>query len=270
MPGFLKRVRFSRSNTVVSPPTPALSIGSFSPESSVGIITPPQHIPSHLPQPSRGGGAKPGPTPYMPVPTSNEYHGYLPHQHHQPQQHPTPRRVRSKSLDLRAAAAPRVYVHRYLESPGSSGHPAVHYDLVDHPSAASRHQQSISSYTLGDPATNPPLPEITLKSESLPWYIRIVPASSRRSYVTVGDVLDQLYATLRGNITQADWDVLNMNERKNVNWAYEARYRRLRGYEGYDKEKASGVKRVDYLLGHSRFLGLSRTRDHNVWVLNTG
>lgn len=90
------------------------------------------------------------------------------------------------------------------------------------------------------------------------------------AYVTVQDVLDQLYGTLRSNISQVDYDRMGSAERKMAIRAYEDRYRRFRGRREYEHEKAGGMKRVDMLMSRSRLIGLSRTREAGVFILNTG
>ncbi|EAU89741.1 hypothetical protein CC1G_07466 [Coprinopsis cinerea okayama7 len=249
MPGLWKKVRFSKTNTVVSPPTPALTAGSLSPASSAALITPPDY-----PVPLPSTASRPGPMPYYYQPFSSST--------------PSSSKKSSSTRPSRShtISAPTVRAHRYLEA---SSRPAIHFDLQDHPSTASRHQHHLSPDALDEPATTPPLKSLTLKSEILPWHIRILP-SHRRSYVTVGDVLDQLYSTLRSNLTQMDYDALHSSEKAAAIRAYEQRYRRFRSRSEYSREKAGGMKRVDLLMGHTRFMGLSRTKAYDVWILNTG
>lgn len=90
-------------------------------------------------------------------------------------------------------------------------------------------------------------------------------------YVTVRDVLNGIYSDLRQNISQREWDSLRSSEQARTKEAYENRYRRYRSQSVYMEEKAGGVKRVDFLLGRTRFLGLSRvSKRGDVWAMNAG
>ena len=90
------------------------------------------------------------------------------------------------------------------------------------------------------------------------------------AWVTVGDVLEQVYHSLRRRTNHHDYEACGERDREKVRKAYEARYRRLRSEKAYEKEKAGGMRRVDYLRNRVRFLGLSRGRGGEGWVLNTG
>lgn len=102
---------------------------------------------------------------------------------------------------------------------------------------------------------------------------------SDRAYVTVDDVLEAIYRTLRANVTHEEYAALpTERDIHSVASAYEERYRRVRGEREYQEEKRRGVRRVDYLMGRTTFMGLSvngkgtrrRGRDGDmVCVLNT-
>lgn len=82
--------------------------------------------------------------------------------------------------------------------------------------------------------------------------------ASNGSYVTVGDVVDAVYHILRRNVTAEEFNALpSIKNRQRVTRAYEARYRRLRSSRTYEEEKRQGMKRVDFLMGSTRFTGLS-------------
>jgi len=54
--------------------------------------------------------------------------------------------------------------------------------------------------------------------------------------------------------------------------AYESRYKRMEDVDprGCEEEKKKGVKRVDFLMGRTMFMGLSPCvpMGPNVWVIN--
>ncbi|KAF9460205.1 hypothetical protein BDZ94DRAFT_1139093, partial [Collybia nuda] len=208
-----KHVRFSRKHTFYSPPTPPtpeLSLGSVSPASSGGPITPPSY-----------SGNLPGPTPGS------------------------------------------VCVHPLLQLSRS---PAVNFDLTQPPSTITSRHHGISQRVLSEPATSPPMRTMTITSRHLPWIITA--HTSRGPFVTVYDVFDAIYYTLRKNITPNEYHSLpTQKDKHHVNTAYEQRYRRIRSSREYQDEKSGGVRRVDFLMDHTRFMGLSMTRETDTWIL---
>ncbi|KAF8879388.1 hypothetical protein BD779DRAFT_1552097 [Infundibulicybe gibba] len=211
MPG--KHVHFSRRNTYHSPPTPALSSSNYSPASSSGPLTPPQH-------PS---GRLPGPSPYA--------ISFPPTSHHK---HPM-----------------TIHVHPLLSSPA-----IISYDVTLPASTISTKHRQAATFSLSEPATNPPLRSMTVTSPHLPWSIKIYP--SRHSVITVSDVLQGIYSALRTNLSASDFYALPTHkDQRRATAAYEARYRRMRGTRAYDEEKRGGLKRVDYLMDNTRFAGLT-------------
>lgn len=174
---------------------------------------------------------------------------------------------------------------------------------------------------LDEPATVPTTSTMTITSPHLPWIIRVYPSSpdspispdyspasslssfdssrapppppsSRNSYITVRDVLTELYLTLRKQISQSDYVMLpSERDRERAGKAYKRRYRRLLsgsstpsgeapGRHGrawktqvdrereYEEEKAGGLRRVDFLMEKTRFGGISKGRSTEEWVLH--
>lgn len=84
----------------------------------------------------------------------------------------------------------------------------------------------------------------------------------------MGDVLGAVYDSLRQNVSSQEFHSHPDSER--VTTAYQSRYRRFKGTRRYEEEKGKGVKRVDFLLEKTRWVGLSSTKEGpNVWMLNT-
>jgi hypothetical protein len=97
-------------------------------------------------------------------------------------------------------------------------------------------------------------------SPHLPWRITVT-ASHGRKYVTVSDVLVTLHRRLAVSVTEYGTDVV-------VRAAYERRVE-VTGKRSREAERRKGVKRIDFLMGQDRFLGLSMTGDDSdVFVLN--
>ncbi|KAJ7644890.1 hypothetical protein FB45DRAFT_825022 [Roridomyces roridus] len=146
--------------------------------------------------------------------------------------------------------------------------PLITYDLTLPPSAISTHYHGLSSAGMSEPAVYPPQSTLTITTPHLPWSV-VVAASNNRRYVTVADVLSALYHGLRTNITSAEFASLGSEKlMRRVTAAYTARYTRLKGHRGYEHEKASGVKRVDYLMGCTELRGLTPTSRVGVWRLH--
>jgi len=133
------------------------------------------------------------------------------------------------------------------------------YDLMEHPSTIkTSNNYSLSPRTFREPATTPPLPFLTIHSIRLPWAIKVYAANG--SYVTLEDVFDSIYRSLRKNITSAEFNMFSsQDDQRRATRAYEKRYRRLRDTRGYEEEKRGGMKRIDFLMGHTKFLSISNS-----------
>ncbi|KAJ7325861.1 hypothetical protein DFH08DRAFT_968504 [Mycena albidolilacea] len=154
----------------------------------------------------------------------------------------------------------------YVESPVAysqahsliafSTRPSLRYDVSLHPSMITTLSSGVSSAGLLEPAVYPPQAEITLATPHLPWQIS-VPASNKR-FVTVADVLNTIYHTLRVNATSAEFEALRTDKlMRQVSAEYTKRCKRLRGYHGHKQEKREGIKRVDFLMGYHQFQGIA-------------
>lgn len=142
------------------------------------------------------------------------------------------------------------------------------WDLVDHPSTARHTYQAISRRVLSEPATFPSTSFLRIDSPHLPWMVKVY--ASNGSFVSLADVLDAIYHSLRKNITSQEFDSLpTSDDRRRATQAYEQRYRRQRSSQDYKTEKQGGMKRIDFLMGHTRFLGISNySRRSGEWSLS--
>ncbi|KAK0436501.1 uncharacterized protein EV420DRAFT_238236 [Desarmillaria tabescens] len=104
-----------------------------------------------------------------------------------------------------------------------------------------------------EPATSPPLPgDMVLVSKYLPWRIHIAPSS-------VQDVVVALYTALRTRVTEEE---LKTTGGTGVTRAFANRV------EGMgEEERQKGVRRVDFLLGYTRFIGVEATDEPGVWKI---
>ena len=179
-----------------------------------------------------------GPSPYYPISSVTNFLTKPPHY---------------KMLPPRA--------HPLLESA------AFIWDLIEKPTTIAVYNYTISSRLLLEQATNPPLPALFITSTLLPWTIHV--RTSNRSYVTLEDLFDAIYHSLRINIATNEFISLHQTDQTRATRAYEQRYRRFRSITGHDLEKRSGMKRVDFLMGHTRFHSISKTgRRPDEWQLN--
>ena len=236
MPRHIKQVRFALKN-IVYPSETAISAIAVSLSSGSSTLTP-------GPYPSKKYG-RPGPTPYVLL------------------CNPRPKLPESIKYADR---------HPLLKTS------ALSYDLRDPtPTATTTHKNHpLSIETLHEPAFIPPLSHITITSSYLPWTIKVAPSSS--PCITIQDILTSIYSALRTNITSTEFQLLpSDHDRKRAIHAYERRYRRLqrriRGefLKASQAEKRGGMKRVDFLMGYTKFLGISRKGSSNdEWNLRVG
>ncbi|KAJ7264843.1 hypothetical protein C8J57DRAFT_1331887 [Mycena rebaudengoi] len=149
-----------------------------------------------------------------------------------------------------------------------SSSPLLNYDVSLHPSFISTHYRGVSTAGFHEPAVYPPQPNISVVTPHLPWSI-VVPASNGR-YVTVSDVITTIYRSLRVNVTATEFNALRTQKlMRRATAAYTQRYARLKGHRGYTEEKSQGVKRVYFLMGCTKFQGISPTSSGaDLWQLN--
>ncbi|RDB22499.1 hypothetical protein Hypma_010156 [Hypsizygus marmoreus] len=146
--------------------------------------------------------------------------------------------------------------------------PYIRYDLSLPPTTLQL-APSMPSHVLRDAATEPPLPVMTITCRHVPWKIT-VRASGNPPYVTVMDVFDAIYSSLRLNVTESEFGrIPTLDEQRRVDDAYRRRYKRIGDVKLYELEKAKGVKRVDFLQARTMFAGLTSTMaGPEVWELN--
>ena len=156
----------------------------------------------------------------------------------------------------------RLRPHPLLESA------AVNWDLMENPSTITLNYYSLSSQLLVEQATTPPLPALSVTSIYLPWTINV--RASNGSYVTFEDLFKSVYRSLRTIVTTIEFNLfLHQTDQKRATRAYEQRCRRFRSVPAHDKEKRGGMKRVDFLMGHTKFHSISNTGHRSdEWRLN--
>ncbi|ESK98178.1 hypothetical protein Moror_357 [Moniliophthora roreri MCA 2997] len=149
---------------------------------------------------------------------------------------------------------------------GYNPQPYLRWDmtLVPDGSSLAKHTPGL----LEQSATQPALPFITIIIPEL-FNSTVQIKATTAPYVTVGDVLHGIYRTLRQNITQAEYNSFNSQQRPLIDASYKRRYTRFTHPAGYKLEKDKGAKRVDLLLGRTLFMGLTCTGNGpDVWQLH--
>lgn len=148
----------------------------------------------------------------------------------------------------------------------------INYNVSYTPNAASANAQAspiaLDSYHRAESATNPAIKALSLHCDLLPWNCEI--RASTYPYVTVEDVLCQLYRFLRTPATSDEYKAVpDQRTRDTIAESYRTRCRRASTAEEYAGERSKGLKRVDFLMGRTTFMGLSSTKlGPDVWVLN--
>ncbi|KAI0695702.1 hypothetical protein BC835DRAFT_1272925 [Cytidiella melzeri] len=156
-----------------------------------------------------------------------------------------------------------ILVNPLVASPshaGASQRPFV-WDLRDRPSEISSHSAYDPAYpipaaSLSLAATTPPAHRLEIRCTYLPWKITVTPSQRFNNiYVTVGDIMSELYNCLRLQISQEEFNMAcggNPEYKHQIEAAYDRRVARSRSPR---EEKMKGIRRVDLLGDFTVFAG---------------
>ncbi|KIL63898.1 hypothetical protein M378DRAFT_163835 [Amanita muscaria Koide BX008] len=157
-------------------------------------------------------------------------------------------------------------LNTHLNLPAITSAPHISFDLTLRDPTPSLTRVPYTA--LAEPATYPPVPYLTIVHKKLPWQIRVTPSDQKLGYVTVRDVVFGLPAFLRHPASKGEYELVPGEQaKKEVSNAY---LRRCKTAVEAEKEKATGLRRVDFLQGRTVFYGLTQTsKGPEVWELHT-
>ncbi|KIY62490.1 hypothetical protein CYLTODRAFT_174328 [Cylindrobasidium torrendii FP15055 ss-10] len=167
--------------------------------------------------------------------------------HHESHHH----RSRSSSF---SESAPALHAALVVAKPR-----ALNFDVAYHYSYLSTPYPAFSSRPglLSEPACSPPIARAIITCARISWRIEVRP-SFNGHYITLHDILRTIYYDLRRNVSSAEWNALDKPTMTRVAKAYDARHKRIASRTEAEAERKGGVRRVDYLMGHTNFTGLAR------------
>jgi hypothetical protein len=121
----------------------------------------------------------------------------------------------------------------------------------------------LSPTALAEPASNPPLPTLSLRIAGLPWLVVVQPdsrLSPGSAIVTVQDVLSTIHLNLRKVVKPSEYDAMDRDSKAALYKAFERRV-------GTDPvQRGKGLRRIDFLFGHVVAQGLVRAQSKdNIW-----
>ena len=146
--------------------------------------------------------------------------------------------------------------------------PNLTWDMRFPPSFArlnSSPKYGIPSRYTSEYATSPPVSRMRISCELFGsrWRMEV----SNHRGVTVGDILEQVYASLHKRVRSGEWAVFSESEKAYISRAF---YKRVNLSRYPKEERDEGALRVDILQKNTYFVGLKPDPAHQgSWVLST-
>ncbi|KAG8807148.1 hypothetical protein FRC17_004620 [Serendipita sp. 399] len=130
---------------------------------------------------------------------------------------------------------------------------------------------------LNHSAVEPPVSSMRLICKDMPWMITI--RKKDNSIVTIGDVFEAIYTQMQESIIHSEWRLMGPAIQKQVSARFQQRLEQLASVGQVDESR--GIRRVDFLLGKTAFVGLKSDPKtigklvgdidvHNAWLLVLG
>ena len=171
-----------------------------------------------------------------------------------------PHKVLSAGMDPESIVLhPLLRYSQHEVVPGNCA--PILWDLREPPESAlhiDNPEKPHSPSDLSQPATTPPCLDLYITCEVFPesWPIEV----RRPVAITVGDVLDTIHSVINRRISQHEWDRLSEKQRARIGVKFDDRCKLSPQRE---ECRANGVLRVDCLLAHTLFAGLSASHDED-------
>ena len=127
--------------------------------------------------------------------------------------------------------------------------------MPSHNSGASRSFEGADDIFL-ESATLPGRPFIKLVTAGLPWSIAVA-AKSTYNLVTLYDVFEALYLSLRIQVKKAEYWYPSPAYQKEIAASYHTRVDKIPDKTMRKEQREKGVRRLDFLVGCTRFSGIS-------------
>jgi len=136
-----------------------------------------------------------------------------------------------------------------------------------------RHQPSQTNpyllrVVVSQPASDPPLPSLTVRVGDIPWMFTVYPnpsVSPENPVVIIHDVVFAIYLHLRTTVKTEEYDCMSGPKKAEVLEQFERRV----GADPVQRRK--GIRRIDFVNGRFRAKGLVRDPlDDNLWNVVTG
>jgi hypothetical protein len=141
------------------------------------------------------------------------------------------------------------------------------FNLILHPLSIPTHpdHRPLSLHELSEPATCPPLPQMTIFSPHLSSSVVVLPTPPSE-FVAVSDVLVTLQQFLDHVVTVTEYG--NLLSKGGINAAH-GHIAYSAHWQTHEVGTCKGIKRVDFLMDHHHFNGLSRVGGHlELFILN--
>ena len=125
-------------------------------------------------------------------------------------------------------------------------------------------------------AVEPAVSTMRLVCKDMPWIITI---KKSVGYVSIGDVYEAIYTQMQEPIIHSEWRLMGQSQQKKVTQRF--RYRNEMQKAQGKEEDSRGIRRVDYLINKTAFVGLKQddraVKDlvgdidmNNAWLLVLG
>ncbi|KAG8816573.1 hypothetical protein FRB91_005601 [Serendipita sp. 411] len=105
---------------------------------------------------------------------------------------------------------------------------------------------------LNHSAVDPPVSSMRLICKDMPWMITI--RKKDNSIVTIGDVFEAIYTQMQESIIHSEWRLMGPAVQKQVSNRFQQRLEQMAAVG--QVEESRGIRRVDFLLGKTAFIGL--------------